>query len=302
MKLQDLHVLMTVVHVGSMGKAAQSLNTSQSAISRSIAQLEAAFGIRLLDRSHQGIVPTEYGRSLLDCGTAVFDELRRGVKNIEFLSDPTAGEIRVGTISALAATFVSAVIDRVSRRYPRITFHLLTEDVDVLHRHLNERSVDLLIVQKFNLFPEETVDFEILYDASCIIATGAQNPWARRRKIRLADLMEEPWVLPPPESGFGPTAANVFRASGLDYPRATVFTAQADVRLSLLKSGRFLSIFTTSVFPMKHLEVKILPVALPIANAPVGVITLKSRTLSPVAQLFVGSARETARLIAQGRL
>src|SRR6478736_8967151 len=84
-KLQDLHVLMTVVQAGSMGKAAERLNTTQPNISRSIADLEHAFGVRLLDRHRRGIEPTESGRALLDCGTAVFDELRQTVKNIEFL-------------------------------------------------------------------------------------------------------------------------------------------------------------------------------------------------------------------------
>src|SRR6266852_178234 len=97
MKLQDLHVLMTVMQAGSMGKAAQRLNISQPAISRSIAELEHAVGVRLLDRHRQGIEPTEYGRALLDCGVAVFDDLRQGVKNIEFLADPAAGEVRIGS-------------------------------------------------------------------------------------------------------------------------------------------------------------------------------------------------------------
>ena len=60
MKLHDLHVLMAVAQAGSMGKAARRLNTSQSAISRSIAELEHAFGVRLLDRSRQGIEPTQW--------------------------------------------------------------------------------------------------------------------------------------------------------------------------------------------------------------------------------------------------
>src|SRR5437868_10431245 len=77
MKLQDLHVLMTVVQAGSMGKAAQILNTTQPNISRSIGELEHALGVRLLDRHRQGIEPTEYGRALLDCGMAVFDDLDR---------------------------------------------------------------------------------------------------------------------------------------------------------------------------------------------------------------------------------
>ena len=96
MKLHDLHVLMSVVQTGSMGKAASLLNTTQSAISRSITELEHAVGVRLLDRSRQGVQPTEYGRALLDGGAAVFDDLRQAVKNIEFLTDPTVGHITVG--------------------------------------------------------------------------------------------------------------------------------------------------------------------------------------------------------------
>ena len=96
MKLQDLHVLMAVVQAGSMSKAAALLNTTQPAISRSIAELERRIGVRLLDRNPQGVEPTEYGRALLDGGAAVFDDLRQAVKNIEFLADPTAGEVRIG--------------------------------------------------------------------------------------------------------------------------------------------------------------------------------------------------------------
>ena len=128
LKLQDLHVLMAVVQAGSMGKAAQHLNTTQPNISRAIAELEHALGVRLLDRHPQGIVPTEYGRALLDCGTAVFDDLRQGVKRIEILADPSAGEVRIGSTIYTGETFVTAVIERLSRQYPRIVFHLVTSD------------------------------------------------------------------------------------------------------------------------------------------------------------------------------
>src|SRR5262249_49472883 len=121
-KLQDLHVLMTVVEAGSMGKAAERLHTSQPAISNSIAKLEHALGVRLLDRHPQGIEPTQYGLALLDCGVAVFDDLRQGIKNIDYLADPTAGEVRIGCNPLLAADFVPTVIDAVSRRYPRVVF------------------------------------------------------------------------------------------------------------------------------------------------------------------------------------
>ncbi len=95
MRLHDLHVLMAVVQAGSMNKAAALLNTTQPAVSKSIAELERTVGVRLLDRHRQGVEPTKCGRALLDCGVTVFDDLRQGLKTIEFLADPTAGEVRI---------------------------------------------------------------------------------------------------------------------------------------------------------------------------------------------------------------
>ena len=301
MKLQDLHVLMTVVQAGSMGKAAERLNTVQPAISRSIAELEHALGVRLLDRHRQGIEPTEYGRALLECGVAVFDDLRQGVKNIEFLADPTAGEVRIGCNPYLATSFVSAIVDRLSRRYPRIVFHVAETLAEALQREVSERNVDLLIARRLGFFTDERLEFETLFEDSNVIVAGAQNPWARRRKVALSDLVNEPWALPPPDSVIGSLAREAFRASGLDYPRTTVVTYSAHMRLSLVATGRFLTIQLASLlrFPIKRPELKVLPIVLPLAREPIGIITLKNRTLSPTARLFIDTAREIAKPLAK---
>jgi DNA-binding transcriptional LysR family regulator len=297
MKLQDLHVLVTVVQAGSMGKAAQRLNISQPAISRSIAELEGALGVRLLDRHRQGVEPTAYGRALLDCGVAAFDDLRQGVRNIEFLADPTAGEVRVGCNPFLAASFVSVVVDRLSRRYPRIVFHLVTAPVEILHRELSERNVDLLITRRFGPIADERMGFEFLFDDPYVVAAGARSSWIRRRRIKLAELENEAWTLPPPESMIGVVASEAFRASGLDFPRVSVVTDGAEARMSLLATGRFLTIFPASVFRFsnRRSELKALPVELPLAHMPMGIVTLKNRTLSPVARLLIDSTREVAQ-------
>ena len=75
-KLRDLHIFLAVVQFGSMARAAKHLAVSQPVLSKTIANLEHALGVRLLDRSSQGVEPTAYGRAFLNCGTAVFDELR----------------------------------------------------------------------------------------------------------------------------------------------------------------------------------------------------------------------------------
>jgi len=301
MKLHDLHVLMAVVQAGSMSKAAALLNTTQPAISRSIAELERTIGVRLLERNPQGVEPTEYGRALLDGGVAVFDDLRQAVKNIEFLADPTAGEVRIGCTPILAASFVSAVVDRLSRHYPRVVFHLVTAYLEPLRRELSERNVDLLIVRRFGPTADERLDFEFLFDDSYVVAAGAQNQWVRRRRIELAELASESWTLPPPKSVIGSIAIEAFRACGFDYPRTTVVTDSPEVRISLLATGRFVTIFPASVlrFPTMRSEIKVLPVKLQMAHVQNVIVTLKNRALSPVAQLFIDCAREVAKPLAR---
>jgi DNA-binding transcriptional LysR family regulator len=301
MKLQDLHVLITVVQAGSMGKAAQRLNTSQPNVSRSIAELEHALGVRLLDRQRQGIVATEYGRALLDCGVAVFDDLRQGVKNIEFLADPSAGEVRVGCNPFIAASFVSNVIDRVSKQYPRIGFHVVGAEAEALHRDLRERNIDLLVAWRFDPDGDDDLAFEPLYDDRYAVVAGAKNPWTRRRRIELAELVNEAWALPPPDTVIGSVAAAAFHASGLNFPSVTVLTITPELRISLLATGRFLTIFPTSVlrFAARRADIKVLPMQLPMARVSLGVVTLKGRTLSPVAQLFINFARQVGKPLAQ---
>ena len=300
LKLHDLHVLMAVVAERSMSKAAALLSTTQPAISRSIAELERNFGVRLLDRTTQGVAPTEFGRALAEGGAVVFDDLRSITKKIEFLTDPEAGEVRIGCNPVLAASFVSAVVERIMRRYPRIVFHLVAAPTESLHRDLRERNVDLLVVRRFGPLAGEQLGFEFLFNDSYVIAAGTQHPFARRRRITLAELAGQSWVLPPPHTVPGAVLMNAMRAKGFDYPRAAVTTESPEARMSLLATGHLLTIVAASVlrFRSKPSEVNVLPIDLPPARVPNGVITLKDRTLSPVAQLFVEHARAVAHPLA----
>src|SRR5262245_10129835 len=149
LKLQDLHVLMAVVQAGSMSKAAVLLNTGQSAISRSIRELERTLGVCLLERGPRGVEPTPYGRAVLNGGASGCDALRQTVKDSGFLSARAGGKFRFGCPLFLAASFGSAVVDRLSRRYPRMMFQLVIALTETLHRDLYERNVDLLISRRF---------------------------------------------------------------------------------------------------------------------------------------------------------
>jgi DNA-binding transcriptional LysR family regulator len=300
LKLHELRVLMSVVDGGSMGKAAKSLATSQPAVSRAIADLEYSLGVRLLDRGPHGIVPTPYGRALVRRSVAAFDELRQGVKDIEFLADPTAGEVRIATPIAAATGFLAGVIDTFARRHRRVVCHLITGELPMIYRALEERAVDAVVMGILAPLADH-LQAEVLYTSSRFVVASTENPWSRRRRVTLADLMNEPWTLPPPDSPTGAQAAEAFRTAGLNLPRATVITYTDIARLALVAKGRFLTIANTASFTGLHAAIKALPIELASAHRSVGIVTLKNRTLTPVAQLFIDCAREVAKPMAMPR-
>jgi DNA-binding transcriptional LysR family regulator len=301
LKLRDLHILLAVAQSGSMGKAAADLAISQPSVSKAIAAVEHAIGLRLLDRGPHGIEPTIYGRALLKCGTAVFDELRQGVRELEFLSDPTAGELRIGCTETMAAGFVSAVIDRMSRQHPRAIFHLVPADsITLMTRELRQRTVELLVTSTSGLTPGEDADVEILFDDRFVVMADAESKWGRRRKVTLAGLLDELWVLPPADSIPGRSIAQAFRASGLEPPRVHMVSFSLPLHYHLLATGRFVTMLPLSMLHFgKHLSLKLLPLELPDDPYPTGIITLENRTLSPLAQLFIRCAREVAKPFAK---
>src|SRR5262245_2637126 len=112
LKLRQLRVLAAVAQCGSMAKAADHLAITQPVVSKAIADLENALGVRLLDRGPKGVEPTFYGRALLKRSIAIFNDLRASVSEIEFLADRAAGELRIGAIELVAA----GLLDRKSTR------------------------------------------------------------------------------------------------------------------------------------------------------------------------------------------
>jgi DNA-binding transcriptional LysR family regulator len=303
LRLCDLHVLLTVVQRGSMAKAAQHLAVSQPAISKAISDLEHTLGVQLLDRGPRGVEPTLYGSALVRRGLTVFDELRQGVGEIEFMADPTVGEVRVGCAEWVLATLLPPVIEQLSGQHPGVIVHVVQMNPVTLEiRELRERNIDLLIGRK-GAFAEDDLNAEILVDDPLIVVAGAQSHWARRRKIELADLVSQKWILYPANSLVAARVENAFRARDLAPPRAKVTTHSHYLRDILLTTGDYLTVIPVSmlrVYNRKHVTVRALPVDLGIQSTPMTIFTLKNRTLSPVTELFMTCVRTTVKSMQSG--
>jgi len=308
LRLRDLRVFFAVMQAGSLGKAAGKLRVSQPAVSQVIADLEHTVGARLFDRNARGVEPTMYARALLARGRAAFDELRQGFRDIEFLSDPTAGELTIGYPESLGGAVIPEMIALFSERYPRV---LMRTDVvpspALRFSGLRERTHDVVLARMPSpLLPGysvEDLNVEILFDDPLIVVAGTQSPWARRRKVDLADLIDEQWILSPPGTLAHARVVEAFTARGLDGPRASVVTFTMDLRAKLPSRGPFITAIPRSFL---HLDddrptLKMLPVDLPSWPWPVVILTLKNRTLSPIVQRFIDCAREVAKPFAGGK-
>jgi DNA-binding transcriptional LysR family regulator len=298
-KLSDLHILLAVAQSGSMAKAATQLAVSHPVVSRSIGDLERTLGVRLFDRARHGVELTPYGKALLGRSHAVFDDLRQAVKDIEHLADPNSGEVKIGTTAPLAASFVFSVIDRLSRRHPAMVFNVTVDDTAGLKRSLEERRIELAILRNLGPMTDEHLDFTPLFESPYVVAGGAQNPWTKRRRVRLAELADELWALPAASEAFGPFVEEAFRAEGLPMPRSTVISSTLEMRANLLRTGRYLTIFPEFWLrlPQPHPFIKTLQVKLTTTGGPVGLASVKGRVMSAVARHFVRAAQDVARLI-----
>jgi DNA-binding transcriptional LysR family regulator len=296
LKLRDLHVLLAVAEMGSMGKAAERLAISQPSVSKAIADMEHAVGVRLLDRTARGVEPTDYGRALLRRSLGAFDELRQGIKDIEGLADPTVGEVRVGCPEAISAGLLSAAIDVFSRRYPKAIVTVTPADnMSLEFRRVRDRQVDFLLGRAREPFAEDDLNAEVLYRDRMYIVSSRKSHWARRRKIMLAELVGAPWLLAP--SMFGLILAEAFQASGLPVPKINVGCYSTHQTISLLATNRFVSALSGSQlrFNADRFSIKLLPVDFATHAWPVAIITLKSRMISPVVQTFMNCVREAAK-------
>lgn len=298
-KLRDLHIVLAVADAGSMTRAAEDLAVSYPVVSKTVSDLERTLGVKLFDRSVSGVEPTHYGRALLRSGVAVFDEMRKGLQQIEFIRQPDAGELRIGSSIVVDAGLLPAVIARFSADFPNAVLQVIPENiVTQQYDNLRNRSVELMMGRLPVDFDEPDLLAETLFHEPNVVAAGADSPWVRRRNLKLADLMGERWVLAQPGSLARSIQDQVFRNSGLEPPAATVMTVSLHLYMRLIETGQWLGLVPNSAmrFGGKGMHIRALKVETQPPPAPVGIVTVKDRTLTPLAERFIDCTRQVARL------
>jgi DNA-binding transcriptional LysR family regulator len=298
LKLRDLHVLRAAARLGSLGKAANELAISQPAVSKAITDLEGLLGVRLLERSPRGVEPTIYGQVLLNRSIAVFDELKQSVSDIDSLGDPTTGEIRIACPLAIASTLIPPAIESFVAKHPRAVLHFDEVTAASMTRNfheLRERQYDFILERWSPLVEDHStrddISIEFLFNDPLVIVAGPKSRWAgRRRKVDLAELLDEPWIMQGPHTWNYRTLAEACRSHNLPIPTASVVTLSISVITHFLANGPFVTSMPRSVAYFKSL--KVLPVDLPARPWSVNIARLNNRTLRPVVERFIDHLRD----------
>jgi DNA-binding transcriptional LysR family regulator len=206
------------------------------------------------------------------------------------------GEIRIGCSETLLHGLLPAVIERLTERYPRLHFHIVQAPMAPLFEALRSRTLDIVIM-RMNQAPESDLEKARLFDDPVSVVAGVKSPWAKRSRITLAELAGERWSLMPEDAIIGEYLAGNFRAQGLKYPELGVKCTSLQMHVSMLQTGRYLSVLPGSFLSFSNARgtIKTLPVRLEGRPPPVGYAMLKNRTASPMTKIFIEALRAMAR-------
>jgi len=301
LRLRELFVYFTVVECGSMSKAAERLGVSTPSVSEVIAALERSVGVALLDRGPKGVTPTRFGEALLARGQAAFDELRQGLRDIDSIADPAGGEVRIGSPESCNA-FLVLVIEQLAKKHPRMRFSSrqvfapTVEFPELLNRKIDLVLARLLTGPRNRL--GDDFDAEVLFEDPFSAVVGSHSKWARRRKVDLAELASERWVMPSLDILAGLMFKEAFESRGLKAPEPAISTLSVLLRCDLASRGDYISVLPKSILRLnaERYGLRTLPVRLASTlPSPFAIVTLRNRSLTPAVQVFIDAAREVAK-------
>lgn len=299
LKLRQLVVLDALADSPTLRRAAGVARMTQPAATRLIAELEATLGVKLFERSRQGMSATPFGRAMIQHARRVLTDLDHAGREIEALVNGERGIVHVGTFVSAAAALLPACILAVKRRSPAVSIRVQQATQDVLVDALRRNELDLMIGRVIDSGDVDDLDLEVLHPESFRIVAGAANPLARARRLRWKDLIDEPWILPPPPGPLRARLNGVFAAEAGRLPTNVVESLSTLTNIALLQDGGFLAVMPGDAAREfgRHGIVRTLDVPVPELLGPLALITRKG----PVRSQVVGLFRDTVRQVAAGK-
>lgn len=296
LKTRHLVLLVQLDEQRSTLAAAQAAGMTQSAASKLLAEMESVLGLQLFVRHARGVEPTEFGRLLVRRARNALTELKQAEAELHALRAGISGRASIGTVITSATNLVPLTVARLKQRYPKIVVSIDVDFSENLIERLAMGRLDMVIARIRSVPHVEGLVYESLAENPHSVFARASHPLARKRRLQLADLAKQAWVLPPPGNVMRDRLAVIFTEQGLTLPTQDVETAALPVIVSLLREADMLSVLADEVV-QAEMDAGVLvrlPVTLPLRLGAAGIVTRRDHLLPPAAQVLLETLRETA--------
>jgi len=280
--LNDLLAFRAVAELANFRRAAEAVHISQPAFSRRIDKLEAALGVKLLERTTRRVSLTAVGRDFARKVQSLLDELDSTLLGIQGLATSRLGEVSIACVPSTVYYYVSQVIGRYRETYPRIRLKVIdasaSEVLDTVSRGEADFGLNFIGSQ------EPDIEFEPLMQERFVAACRRDHPLAKRRHVSWADLAAHDFIAMGKSSG-NRLLLDQALAGLTDLPQAIYETQHVTSLLGLVEAGLGVAAVPSLAMPGKdHPLLVSVPLQEPVITRQVGLIRRKGRPLTPAAQ------------------
>lgn len=293
LKMSELRIFVAVLTHRNFHKAAVTVNLSQPAVTKSIAGLEQTLNVKLFERHANGVEPTSYGLCFAPRAIAIFEELRRAALDLAALSSGAAGELRIGTVSMPAIPFLPIAVKHLVRKHPDCLVSVAELRETELLQRLRKGDIELALLRLPLLKIDADMQVDALFDEQLCVIGARDHPLLEREQLGWDELLQQAWVLPPPDCVFYGYVARTLAHFGLAMPRPLVEAHSVQGQAVMVTQGGMLSFGMRSqgdCGAAKN-ELARLPIELPGGASPVAAVSLRGRDVSPLARQLLAHIR-----------
>ncbi len=299
LKTRHLVLLDEVGRHGSILRAAEAAHLTQSAASRLLSELENALGVTLFERLPRGVVPTAYGEVLIRRAGASLAEMHGAHQEITQLLSGLRGRVSVGAVMTPSTNLLPKAIQLLKKRYAQLDIAVEVNSSQALLVRLCSGELDLMVGRILDGQSAVELNFEPLADEPHSLIVRAGHPLAGNDHLKLEDLVNEGWILPPTGSILRDRLTSLFLSHGLDQPGETIETNALPMITSLL-TGSDMVVALPQELVRPYLDAGLLTVLkfdLGLRMESYGIVTRKDVDLSRGAAAMLSVLRKVAACI-----
>lgn len=295
MKLKQLALFVTIAEEGQIGRAATRAGMSQPALTKQLKGLEQTVGSPLFERGRSGVELTQAGTLLLARARGILCSADEAQRELAELANGAIGRLRVGAGPTMAEYLLPQVVGGLLSRFPGIELRVMSALNDVLFENLRAGELDLVVSAIPETAPED-FEQELLMHDELVVVANTEHPLLRQSRVRLQDLADESWVLPPPRVLARQWLNQQFGIQRLQPPRASVEADSEISVLAIVSTTSLLGFQPRSHIPAINTRIRVAELRVPELcwRRPIGVSWRKGAYLPQASRHFMASLRETA--------